>query len=224
MSSQRNQASSRFSSTAQSRTPSSGISKPQPSSSIPSLLKYPPFIKFDEFGDQPPVKGMFCYVIKHYGHTGLSVLVYRQRDGNVVVICGDWNGNRLDLTASDKTIEIELANQFLNTDFMKLYQVMQLIKLEQAQFFFGIVEKQLVLCDVQVALLKFASPGFVRDLFGKMCRTQEVVKLEVIDDRAVEYIRNGSGSYACDLVIKPTKFRNIEHNGHRPLYVEILRA
>ena len=169
---------------------------------------------------------MFCYIVRHYGHNGLSILVYRQKDGNVVVVCGDWDGNKLDITAETKTTEIELATEFLNGDFMKLYRVMQLTKLSQAQFFFGINDKkQLVLCDVQVALLKFASPGFIRDLFGNICRTQEVLKVEVIDDRAIEYIENGSGSYTGDLVIKPTKFRNIEYNGlYRPLYIEVLRS
>jgi len=195
----------------------SGISKQQ--FIIPSLLKHPLFIGFN---DQPPVKGMFCYVVKHYGHDGLSILVYRQKDGNVVVVCGDWNGNKLDLTATGKNIE--LANKFLSTDFIKLYEAMRLIRLEQAQFFFGIDEEHLVLCDIQVALLKFASPGFVRDLFGKIYPTQEIIKLEVIDDRVIECIKNNSGSYSHNLVIKPTKFRNIEYNGQqRPLYVEVLR-
>lgn len=212
-------ANTRFSNTDQNKTPSSGTSD---QINIPLLLKYPRFIRYDEFGDKLPVKDIYCYITRHYGHNGLSILVYRQKD-NVVVVCGDWDGNKIDITL--KTIEAELATEFLKGDFIKLYKVMQLTRLSQAQFFFGIDENKLVLCDVQVALLKFASPGFIRDLFGNICRTQEVLKVEVIDDRAIECIKNGSGSYAGDLVIKPTKFRNIEHNGiYRPLYIENLRA
>ena len=117
--------------------------------------------------------------------------------------------------------------EFAQKQLATFLKTMQLIKLEQAQFFFAIDENnQLVLVDMQVAYNKFASPGMIRDIFGNIFNVQEVIKTEIIDARAVETIEKGAGSYEGDIILKPTKFRmyhEAENNSFQPLYVEVKR-
>lgn len=139
------------------------------------------------------------------------------------MIFGDWRGNTLDIT--DGSDLAKLANEFIQNKAALLYNVMQLIRLEQAQFYFAIINNELVLVDIQVSLNKFASPGMVRDTFGKTFPTQEVLKIEVIDDRALEYIGRGTGSYGGNIIVKPSRFRmfHVPPNVYTPFYVEVLR-
>lgn len=201
-------------------TPSSGISK---SPQLPQVLAYPQFLPFNKL--ENVVRSLFCYVIRHYGDDGLSVLIYRQPvKDQVVVICGDWKGNNLDITNDSPLAHI--ADKFLQESVATFIGTMRLIKLEQAQFFFGIVDNELVLIDIQVSRNKLVGPGMVRDIFGKVFKTQEILKIEVLDDRAIEYIRDGAGTYAGDLVIKPSRFRmyhDEKANSFAPMYVEVIR-
>lgn len=201
-------------------TSSSGISKLEV---LPKILPYPTIHNIDDLENN--IKNIFCYVIKHYGKKGLSVLIYRQiKDDQVVVLCGDWFGNPIDLEGS--TQESTIASEFVKNELLKYLNVMHLIKIDQVQLFFAQVEDELVLVDLQVAVNKLAGPGMVRDIFGKVVKTQEVVKTEVLDERAVQAIREGCGSYAGDLIIKPTRFRmyhDPEKNIYTPMYVEVIR-
>ena len=200
--------------------PQSGISKPE----IPKILKHPGYISINNCDS---IKNVYCYVVKHYGSNGLAALIYRQPENDQVsLLFGDWYGNSLDIQSSEQSRAIVLANDFVNKDFLKLLNVMFSIKIQQAQFFFGIEDDGLVLTDMQLSLNKFASPGMIKDIFGKIFRTQEVKKTEIIDDRAFEYINLGTGSYDGDLVLKPSRFRMFheqENNIYRPMYVEVRR-
>jgi hypothetical protein len=167
-------------------------------------------------------------VVRHYGNEGLAVLIYRQvQQDQVVTLFGDWYGNNIELVGGKQTRLQQLALQFAQGESLPLFlKTMSLVGIEQAQFFFGVDETELVLVDLQVALNKFAGPGMVRDIFGKIFRTQEVLKMEIIDERAVEVIGKGTGSYEGDLVLKPSKFRmyhDAEKNTFQPLYAEVRR-
>lgn len=202
--------------------------KPQSGSSkqiqIPKVLAYPGFIPLES---APSIKSVFCYVIKHYGDDGLSALVYRHKeDDQVALLFGDWKGNNLDIQTNNPTPLTDAANKFVAEDFSKFLNLMYSVGIPQAQFFFGLQDGELVLADIQLSLNKFASPGMIRDIFGKIYRTQEVRKLEVIDDRALEYLEKGTGSYDGDIILKPSRFRmhhEQEQNSYQPLYVEVRR-
>jgi hypothetical protein len=171
------------------------------------------------------VKDLFCYVIGHYGNNGLSVLIYRQpQKDQVVVICGDWKGNNIDLT--DDSNIAKIANRFNEKNLAFFLSTMRLIKLDQMQLFFSIVDGELILVDIQTAINKLSGPGMVRDVFGKTFPTQEVRKIELLDERAMQYLTDGGGSYAGDLIIKPSRFRlyhDVTPNIYRPLYIEVRR-
>lgn len=175
---------------------------------------------------QKVVHNLFCYVIRHYGDDGLSVLIYRQPiKDQVVILCGDWKGNNLDIT--DGSPLAAIANKFLQDSVVTFVNTMRLIRLDQLQLFFAVVDNELTLVDIQVSLNKFTSPGMVRDIFGKIFRTQDVLKIETLDDRAIEYIKDGAGSYSGDLIIKPSRFRmyhDEKNNSFAPMYVEVMRG
>lgn len=165
---------------------------------------------------------IYCYVIKHYGNVGLSVLIDRTTD--VSVRFGDWNGNVIDMSA--KTPESDRANRFITNGLRLFASVMKSINLGNAQFFLADVNNDLVLTDIQLSLNKMCGPGMVRDIFGNVFNTQEILKTEIIDDRATDAIVHGSGTYTGDLVLKPSKFRlyhNQANNTYVPLYVEVRR-
>lgn len=100
---------------------------------------------------------------------------------------------------------------------------MKLMRVEQAQFFFTDTMK---LVDVQVAYNKMVSPGMIHDVFGKRTDIQETIKTEIIDERTIDAILKGAGSYTGDIIIKPTRFRlyhDPETNSFQPMYIEVKR-
>lgn len=171
------------------------------------------------------IKNVYCYILRHYGNNGLSVLIYRQPTADqVVVLCGDWYGNNIDLT--DDTDLASIAASFVKDHVSNFINLMRLIKLDQAQYFFSITDNDVQLVDTQISQNKFVGPGMIRDVFGGIIKTQEVLKIETIDDRAIEYIKDGSGTYAGDIIIKPTRFRlfnDTSDNSYHPMYVQLVR-
>ena len=190
---------------------------------LPKILPYP---QIDIFAHNSPLCNMFCYVVKSYGDKGISVLIYRHHDTDqVVTLFGDWAGNSIDLIQGvDENIQ-NLCVEFMRSELIKILELMRVIKLDQAQYFFGMDESGLVLCDVQVSLNKMIGPGMVKDVFGKVVRTQEVMKIEILDERAVEAIFKGAGSYEGDLILKPSKFKldQVEGQTYKPLYAKVVR-
>lgn len=186
---------------------------------VPQVLKYPRFIDNTKLDH---VKNLLCYIIADYGTEGISLLLTRKPDKDeLIVLCGDWNGNNIDIQSDDKRIAV--INELLAQELPKLANILKMIKVDQAQFFFSIKDGY-KLVDMQVSANKLVGPGMIRDLFAKIIPTQEVIKVEPIDDRAYEAIIAGTGSYSGNLVIKPSKFRMIEQNGlYSPLYLRYLR-
>ncbi len=207
--------------TTSSATPMSGLFKSR-QTALPKLLKYPNLSPLTDVAKH--LNNKLCYIIRHYDRDGISVLVARKpKLDEVTVLCGDWNGNVLDLLASDRLNVIALA--FIKDSLESFLGLMRLIKLEQAQFFFACVDDQLILVDVQISLDKMAGPGLLQDVFGKIYRTQEVLKIETVNDQVIDNVKKGHGTYAGNLVIKPSKFytRTLASGAIAPLYAEIIK-
>lgn len=156
------------------------------------------------------------------------MLVVRDpRKDNVTVLCGDWKGNNIDLVDDSANRIVQAALVFLQEDLPLFMQVMQSIRLTQAQFFLSLNDENcLTLTDIQVSLNKLTGPGMVRDIFGRVYKTQEVIKVEPMDERALEYVAKGTGSYEGDLIIKPSKFTTFSPTAEDeiiPLYAEVRR-
>ncbi len=208
-------ANTQSNSTTKQTTQSSGIYN------IPELLKYPKFLNYQTHNNQ--VKNNLIYIMPHYGYDGLSVLIYRQpKEDNIIVICGDWNGNRIDVT-DNTCILSNLASKFLTKHAAEFFKLLKLIRIEQTQLYFAIGNNGLILVDMQISLNKFASPGMLKDIFGKLCEVPEM-KTEMLDDKTIESIEKSRGFYNNNLIIKPNKFKLYEENGtYRPTYLEVIK-
>lgn len=194
---------------------------------LPKVLTYPKIHPLSQ--TQAILKDHLCYIIKHYGTEGVSVLVMREpKLDKVTVLCGDWNGNNIDLDPNSDNRIVQAALVFVKEDLKLFLQLMQTIKLNQAQFFLAIDQNnQLTLTDIQIAVGKLSGPGMVRDLFGNIYRTQEVLKVEALDERSLEYIGKGTGTYEGDLIVKPSKFTTFSPGPDGPLvplYAEVKRG
>lgn len=198
---------------------------PKKVKALPKVLPYPTLHPLAT--TLPLIKNRLCYIIRHYGTHGLSVLIARTpKEDKVAVLCGDWNGNNIDLVGDDKDPMVQAAIVFIQQDLKLFLHAMKLIKVDQAQFFLALdKEGHLTLVDMQVTANKLAGPGFIKDFFGKIYRTQEVLKVEAMDDRAVEYLEKGTGSYEGDLIIKTSKFSTFHSDAasDMPMYTEIKR-
>jgi hypothetical protein len=201
----------------QTRTPTSGTSNQRAIRPLP----HPGCVPF-----QPRVvKDMLCYIIRHYGAVGFSVIVNRDvANDRVSLLAGDWSGATLDLKDVANPLTLA-ARKFIGELMPKFLHLMRLIKLPLAQYYFAMpAPGELILVDVRLSINKLSGPGMIRDLFGKLCPTQEVLKVELVNDRVIEAITNDSGSYAGNLIIKPSKMRTLEDDvSFRPLYMEVIR-
>ena len=189
-------------------TLTSGMSKPR-------LLPHPGFRHLDD-----QVLNMFCYVLRHYGNPGPALVI--SRDGeNVCAQFGDWNGNIVDPHDDSHLLHHQMV-LLLENIFHKLVLLMRSVGLPQAEFYFS---TDLTLVDVRLAINKFIGPGMLNDVFGKLVKTPEIIKIEIIDNRVMDAIRQGGGTYDGELLLKPSKFREMElpNGSYTPLYAEIKR-
>ena len=185
--------------------------------SSPLLLPAPRLLPF---GDGAIIKNIYSYVLRHHGAAGLSVLYYR-KGGDICVQFGDWAGNPVDPHDSSNRLA-PLAEQYLGRLNVPLCNLLHTIGVGQAQLF---LNEELTLCDMQVSVNKLAGPGMLQNIFSNVVRTPEVVVIETIDQRAVDAILAGSGVYAGDLVLKPSRFRHyqLDSGKYTPLHVQIAR-
>ena len=193
----------------------SGISEPPP----PTLLPLPLPITVDEFMG---IRGMFCYVIEHYGRAGLALLIHRDGD-NVQFVIGDWEGNTIPLDDPKHPLRAA-ANACLNAVSIMAYQVLKHIRVDQAIFYFAISDDKFILVDVRLSLNKFVGPGMLQDVFGKLLETQKVITIAVLDDAIMDSVLVGRDLFSPSLILKPSRFRFATlGNDPIPLYVEVVR-
>ena len=194
---------------------------------LPKILKYPRYLPFFTTNPVSPgdsVKNVLCYVMQHYGDNGLTLLIYwDKKTAQIVVQCGDWDGNNIDLTDGSKYSDA--AKELINTHLENLLGMMKYANIDQAQIYFALYDEQFMIVDVQTAINKFSGPGMIRDIFSKICMTPQILKIEPLDERAINAIREGTGSYTGDLIIKPSRYRVYEDglSNYRPLYLEVRR-
>lgn len=204
-------ANTQSSNSTQKQARTSGMSKI-------AVLPYPELI-----APREAIKDVYSYVIKDYGNKGLAAVISREK-GNVQVQLGDWNRNEIDLAT--KTELQPYALKFAQKMLPNFVNMMHSANINMAQYFFAIDEQELVLVDMQTSLNKFVGPGMIKDIFGRICETQKILKTEVIDDKVSHAIDQGTGSYEGNLIIKPSRFRLhhiVEINKYVPLYVHIKR-
>ena len=199
----------------------SGLSKPE-------LVKYPSIPSLPE---APDIVGLFCYIIKHYGGDGLVVAVNRmvgpkhiskqgaESDIGLCIVYGDWAGNRIDIVDGSQRA---LSARYFHEHYLKKFvEVMKLIGAPALQFYLTVGKDDLMLTDILTGG-KFTGPGLVRDVFGRVITTQEVIKIDVIGGTVLDLIERGTGSFSGDLIMKPSRARVSERTGG-PLYAQVKR-
>lgn len=187
------------------------------------LLPYPKLLPFKSTKE---LKDLLCYVMPHYGTTGIVVLIERRPAGNdfdIRIQIGDWNAKILDLQS--KTPQAKFGIQFMTEHAQKFIDIMRTINLPVAQFYFATESGNLILTDIRQQLIKFTGPGMVRDIFSKIAKVPEVIKIDGMTDDLRDNIDKGFGIYSGDLIIKPSRFRTIERTKELacPLFVEVRR-
>ena len=157
---------------------------------LPDPIPYPKILPLEEIVE---LIGKVVYLIEPY-NKGVSTIIKRQ-DGDVTIRFADWYGNLIDITNP-------LCYSVLNKYGIELVRIMDLIKINQALFYFNSSEE---LVDVQISLNKFIGPGMLRDLFSKAINTQKVESIITLDDNEFNLIKNSNNSY----IIKSSAFKLI---------------
>src|SRR4051812_30717898 len=98
----------------------------------------------------PEVRDVFCYVLRHYGDGGLSVLVQRQPQGgdiDVRIQISDWAGR---LVPPDAPGPVgDLVRVFMTQHNLVFLAVMKSVGIPAAQFDFATDSGELVLVDIR---------------------------------------------------------------------------
>jgi hypothetical protein len=173
---------------------------------IPSSLPYPMVLPFSEV---PELKNRFCYIIKAYPLTGISLTILRD-NGMVMIRFADFLGNELDIenpiykSASYMAMLMQNVNRIITT--------MKYIGIPKAMFYFSIDKDNPRLIDMRLGINKFCGPGYLNDFFGKQgVLTQEVVGSPmVLDENNVKLLLSGSGEYVDrNFILKSSAFKTI---------------
>ena len=163
---------------------------------------------------------MYCYVTRHYDSAGAALMIVRRKD-DVYAQFGDWKGTTLDPGDTAHPLHNQVVS-LLENQFNRLVALMAAAAVSQAQFFFS---AELSLVDVQLSLNKYVGPGMLRDVFARVATVPETLKIEVLDDRAMDFIAEGKGSYEGNLLLRPSRARpyEIRYGTYVPLCVEVRR-
>lgn len=197
------------------KTPASGMSNvptPKPQASGRAHPPYPKPFTLEQ--SSKLLEGVLCYYVLDYGVDGISVLL-EKKDGKWMVSFADWYGVNVDLI-QNKTRLKNICAHFLAKKLGMLLEVMNLINLKTSMFYFAIQDDdEIILTDVMLNPMKLAGPGMVRDLFGKVFKTQEVLNIGPFSEETIS-------TQGVKLVIKPSKFRTAFLDGlESPLFVRI---
>jgi hypothetical protein len=206
-------------------TPTTRTSGTSKLSVSPIINKFPQMFEFESVVNH--LRNHLCYIMRHFGNDGMSVVITREpKADDVTVVFGDWKGNSIELDSVASSKHREHALIFAEQNLITFLQTMRIIKLKQAQFFLAFSDDGLILTDIQISPNKMCGPGMVRDIFEKISKVPEIIKIEALDDRSIECIISGSGNYSGDLIIKPSRFalfNAIQNSLAVPLYAEMKR-
>jgi hypothetical protein len=172
---------------------------------LPEVL---PYAAIQDIGDVPELDDVYCYFVEDYDdQDGISVLVLRD-EGRVALRVADFQSNLIDVSKEDHPNYTHIS-RLLTDDVKKAITVMRAIKLDQAQFFWAITDRP-ILVDLQVAINKFAGPGMLKELFGKVIQCQTILKIDHYKNQKAKSI------------IKPSSFKMMVRNDDAvPMYGRI---
>ena len=188
---------------------------------VPESLSYPRILDLE---DIPEIEGQFVYVIKRHPEDGLAITIARDiANGEVYLSINDFDGKPIDLTNENHPFQWA-ALDFAQQDSSKFVSVMRSANIQKVILYIVVDNGELKLVDLRASLNKFYGPGMIRDLFGKIYPTQDVIKTIALDEKTLEAIKRGEGSYEGDLILKCSKFKTIIREKEMlPLYARVVR-
>lgn len=189
---------------------------------VPEPLAYPRIL---DLKDVPEIEDQFVYVIKRYPEDGLAITIARDiPNGEVFLAINDFDGKPIDLTDEDHPYQWA-AIDFAQQDSSKFVSIMRSANIHKVILYVAVDDGELKLVDLRASLNKFYGPGMIRDLFGKIYPTQEVIKTIKLDNQVLEAVKRGEGSYKGDLILKCSKFKTIGRGEEMlPLYARVIRS
>lgn len=175
---------------------------------VPSLLSYPEILTLDQI--QEEIIGQFCYIIKQYPLNGISVLIkLNDKQVGTLIRIGDWNSDPIKPDHLLKKYE----DMFMKNYAVKFLEFCMNAKIEQIQFYISCKEDSIILVDARTSINNMVSPGYIKDIFGKLMPSQEIVgHPQIMSKEILESINE-------KVIIKPSLFKaTIKDNKMYPLY------
>jgi len=167
-----------------------------------------------------------CYIQDHPGSEGFSLVIDRDvKNDDVFVLAGYWNGDTIDLESDGSVIAGE-ARKFIGNKLIAFVNLMRLVSIPRAQYYFSIRKEDVVLEDVMTSVDKFVGPGFIQDIFATLVAVPSIRTIEPLSSGNIDAISMNAGSYEGNIIIKPSRFRMFEGettDENVPFYVEIVR-
>ena len=151
------------------------------------------------------IADVLCYFLEDYapGHA-----VHVRRDGpEFAVRFGDWSGNVVEPSSAEGLVSSGVVSRLL--------QMHRALKLVEAYYF---LSKSSQLVDLQVSDYKFASPGFIAELFSRVIDVPRATTVEKLTPEVL----TRSIADGCR-VIKPAVYRNYEASAgvYLPMYARV---
>lgn len=173
-----------------------------------STVKIPDFVDYPEFYDVGSnshlFQNLFCYIIEPYPFEG-SNLYIGFREGSVLIRLSDFKSNDVDMASCSGKHRDVLDKAPVMVEFMKASRIIE------ASFYFSHAKKDVILVDMMLSANKFAGPGMLRDLFGKIMPTQTVLDIQPLK---TDIVSSNKGK-----LVKPSRFRYVLEGNHpRPQY------
>lgn len=177
-------------------------------SQAPSLLSYPEVLTLNDVKEE--IVDQFCYVIKQYPLNGISVLIkLNHEEMGTVIRIGDWNGNALKKDSELKKYE----DIFLSNYSIQFLELCMNAKIEQIQFYMSCQDDSITLVDARTSINNMVSPGYIKDIFGKIMPSQQIIGNPKIMSKDI------LDSIEEKTIIKPSLFKTIIRNNKMfPLY------
>ncbi len=172
------------------------------------------------------LKNKLCYIYRLPELTNGISIVVTLTDTHRFLRISDFTGKIIKNAPIDTTVECKQVRTILINGYInKIVDTMRLIKLNKAIYYFtGDVEP--LLMDIRMSINKFASSGFIEDIFGKqgipiLNRLCDPITL---DDKILDMVVKGDGVYGGNLLIKPSVFKFIVKDDQVcPLYKVVKR-
>lgn len=169
---------------------------------VPSIIDYPGLL--DVKSNKELYKDMLCYIIEDYSITDGYAVYIGIRDNNILVRISDFKSENID---PQNAIGIHKSIGILS-------DITKSIGVSDVLYFLSHTNNNYILVDAMLSANKYMGPGMLRDIFGNIMLTQDIVDITPFNDLLLSTYNNK--------IIKPSKFRYIENNNLiRPLYGRI---